>query len=215
MSSRSLENIAEKAIREQHQAEEAEKGKQEEVEVSEVKHHDRQLTWSEVQHESMLGRFTDNNNIGTTANHATGTATGTGTAFTRVIAGSKQHLDAAGSALPHFRKPTTSSGIHGSSRRNQRGSIMNDPTGNGGGNNLVLERYFFDHQSLTVPSSTVRFRGSATPASTTSGRIPKPSLAPAGSYIYTFLKHCVLCAMCCVPTYLPTPNLSHNIVLLT
>jgi len=113
------------------------------------------------------------------------------------------NLDAAGTgALPHFRKPTPGT-------RNKRGSIMNDPTGNNGGNNLVLERYFFDHHSLTVPSSTVRFRGSATTAAnsaaanaaasnrnsmnsmatTASGasgtRPPKPhtSLAPAGSYV--------------------------------
>jgi hypothetical protein len=60
-------------------------------------------------------------------------------------------------------------------------------------NNLVLERYFVDHQSLAVPSSTVRFRGTNDAKANARNSIiannhhrnkTQPALlAPAGSYV--------------------------------
>ena len=62
---------------------------------------------------------------------------------------------------------------------------------NNNNNNLVLERYFVDHHSLAVPSSTVRFRGTNDATARTRNSIITVNndnrnckqLASAGSYV--------------------------------
>ena len=93
--------------------------------------------------------------------------------------------------LCHYRETTTSGRSEASIMTASCSTRYNNSNNN---NNLVLERYFVDHHSLAVPSSTVRFRGTNDATASKRNSIiandnnrnckpPASMLASAGSYV--------------------------------